>query len=63
MTPSIMRMRRTPKKPFEGRQIGARKWELIDVVGKKVVGVFTTDTAAGEMARKLIIAQRTGRRR
>jgi len=36
---------------------------LIDVVGKKVVGVFTSDTAAGEIARKLIIAERAGRRR
>jgi len=58
-----MRMRRAPKKPFEVRQLGARKWELIDVVGKKVVGVFTTDTAAGEMARKLIVAERAGRTR
>jgi hypothetical protein len=58
-----MRLRRTPKKPFAVRQIGARKWELIDVVGEKVVGVFTTDTAAGEMARKLIVAERAGRTR
>ena len=58
-----MRMRRTPKKRVRGPTNLRAKVGMIDVVRKNVVGVFTTETAAGGMARKLIFAERAGRRR